>query len=46
MISVLKVFTDLFLFAAPIIVCVECCNVGMKKREEGELGRNYGGGNI
>lgn len=32
MVSVLRVFTDLFLFAVPIIVCVDCCNVGRKKK--------------
>lgn len=36
---VLKVFKDLFLFSTPVIACVECYNVGMKKIEEGELRR-------
>lgn len=44
MVSVLKVFTDWFLFAVPIIVCVDCYNAHRKKRKEGKLGSIFGGG--
>lgn len=35
MVSILKVFTDLFLFAVPIIVCVDCYNLGRKENKRG-----------